>query len=45
MLFEKIPGLYGSGIIELKFEEIKASLKGQFYLKKIIKKIIWRIES
>lgn len=27
MLFEKIPGLYGSGIVQIKFEEFKAGIK------------------
>jgi len=27
MLFEKVPGLYGSGIIELRFEEFKIAIK------------------
>ena len=27
MLFEKVPFLYGSGIIESKFEEFKLSIK------------------
>jgi uncharacterized membrane protein YheB (UPF0754 family) len=27
MLFNKVPLLYGSGIIELKFEELKLSIK------------------
>lgn len=27
MLFEKIPGLYGSGVIEERFEEFKAAIK------------------
>lgn len=27
MLFEKVPGLYGSGIVQLKFEEFKAAIK------------------
>jgi len=27
MLFEKVPFLYGSGVIELRFEEFKASIK------------------
>ena len=30
MLFDKIPFLYGSGVIELKFEEFKAGLKEIF---------------
>ncbi len=37
MLFEKVPFLYGSGIITLKFEEFKKSIKelvmGQFFTK------------
>ncbi len=37
MLFEKVPFLYGSGIITLKFEEFKRSIKelimGQFFTK------------
>ncbi|MDD9951460.1 MAG: DUF445 domain-containing protein [Zetaproteobacteria bacterium] len=35
MLFEKVPGLYGSGIIELRFQEFKKSIEklilGQFF--------------
>jgi uncharacterized membrane protein YheB (UPF0754 family) len=27
MLFEKVPGLYGSGVIQLRFEEFKSSIK------------------
>ncbi len=27
MLFEKVPGLYGSGIIELRFEEFKTAIR------------------
>ena len=27
MLFEKVPGLYGSGVIETRFEEFKAGIK------------------
>lgn len=27
MLFEKVPGLYGSGIIELRFEQFKAGIR------------------
>lgn len=27
MLFEKVPGLYGSGIIQIKFEQFKAGIK------------------
>lgn len=27
MLFEKVPGLYGSGIIQLKFEEFKSAIR------------------
>lgn len=27
MLFEKVPGLYGSGVIEAKFEQFKAAIK------------------
>lgn len=27
MLFEKVPGLYGSGIVQLKFAEFKAAIK------------------
>ncbi len=27
MLFEKVPGLYGSGIIQIKFEQFKTGIK------------------
>ncbi|CAH8237229.1 hypothetical protein VAEKB19_5200018 [Vibrio aestuarianus] len=27
MLFEKVPGLYGSGVIPARFEEFKAAIK------------------
>lgn len=27
MLFEKVPGLYGSGVIEMKFEQFKAGIR------------------
>ena len=40
MLFHKVPFLYGSGIIELKFEELKLSIKelilNEFFTKKRI---------
>ena len=40
MLFEKVPFLYGSGIIELKFEDFKHSIKSmimeQFFSKTLI---------
>ncbi len=38
MLFEKVPGLYGSGVIPARFEEFKSSIKNlmmeQFFTKK-----------
>ena len=42
MLFEKVPFLYGSGVIEAKFESFKASIKdlmmSQFFTKEQIEK-------
>lgn len=42
MLFEKVPGLYGSGIIPLKFEAFKAAIRemimNQFFTEDNIKK-------
>ncbi len=42
MLFEKVPGLYGSGVIPNRFEEFKAGIKqlimGQFFSEENIKK-------
>ena len=41
MLFEKVPFLYGSGVIESKFEEFKLSIKNllmeQFFTKQRLK--------
>ena len=42
MLFEKVPGLYGSGIIPLKFEAFKSAIRNlimnQFFTRENIKK-------
>ncbi|OGT21929.1 MAG: DUF445 domain-containing protein [Gammaproteobacteria bacterium RBG_16_57_12] len=44
MLFEKVPGLYGSGVIPTRFEEFKASIKDlimtQFFTPQIIDRFI-----
>lgn len=44
MLFEKVPGLYGSGIIPARFEEFKAAIKDlmmmQFFTSKNIDKFL-----
>ncbi len=44
MLFEKVPGLYGSGIIPLQFETIKKAIKSlmmeQFFTKQNIDKFL-----
>lgn len=44
MLFEKVPGLYGSGIIPARFEEFKAAIKNlmmmQFFTSKNIDKFL-----
>ena len=46
MLFERIPGLYGSGIIPLKFESFKSSIHhmmmGQFFTQENIAKFLDR---
>ena len=28
MLFERVPGLYGSGVVQLRFEEFKHGIRG-----------------
>ena len=44
MLFERIPGLYGSGIIPLKFEDFKAGIKkmmmNQFFTRENIERFM-----
>lgn len=44
MLFEKIPGLYGSGIIQIKFEQFKAGIRSlimeQFFTQENIDKFM-----
>ena len=44
MLFEKIPGLYGSGVIPARFEEFKSAIKQlmmtQFFTEKNIDKFL-----
>lgn len=44
MLFEKIPGLYGSGIIQIKFEQFKSGIKtlimGQFFTQENLEKFM-----
>lgn len=44
MLFEKVPGLYGSGVIPARFEEFKASIKrlmmDQFFTKSNVDKFL-----
>lgn len=44
MLFEKVPGLYGSGVIPARFEEFKAAIKNlmmdQFFTKQNIDKFL-----
>ncbi|WP_105901246.1 DUF445 domain-containing protein [Vibrio gangliei] len=44
MLFEKVPGLYGSGVIPARFEEFKAAIKKlmmeQFFTKQNIDKFL-----
>lgn len=44
MLFEKVPGLYGSGVIPARFEEFKAAIKhlmmDQFFTQKNIDKFV-----
>lgn len=44
MLFEKVPGLYGSGVIPARFEEFKASIKhlmmAQFFTKSNVDKFL-----
>jgi uncharacterized membrane-anchored protein YjiN (DUF445 family) len=44
MLFEKVPGLYGSGVIPSRFEEFKKGIRslimGQFFTKENIKQFI-----
>lgn len=44
MLFEKVPGLYGSGIIPLKFESFKGAIRGmimdQFFTTENISKFL-----
>lgn len=44
MLFEKIPGLYGSGIVQIKFEQFKAGIRTlmmeQFFTKENIDKFL-----
>jgi len=44
MLFEKVPGLYGSGIIPARFEEFKAAIKtlmmAQFFTKENIDRFL-----
>ncbi|WP_300180746.1 DUF445 family protein [uncultured Aliivibrio sp.] len=44
MLFEKVPGLYGSGVIPARFEEFKASIKHlmmeQFFTKSNVDKFL-----
>ena len=47
MLFEKIPFLYGSGIIPQRFEEFKLGIKklilAEFFQKKILKVLLKKI--
>jgi uncharacterized membrane protein YheB (UPF0754 family) len=49
MLFEKVPGLYGSGVIELRFEEFKSAIKEmimkQFFTKEQITKFFQKEEA
>lgn len=44
MLFEKVPGLYGSGIIQIKFAEFKAGIKSlmmeQFFTQENLDKFL-----
>ena len=44
MLFEKVPGLYGSGIIPLRFEEFKKGIRSlimnEFFTPKNIEKVL-----
>ncbi len=44
MLFEKVPGLYGSGVIPARFEEFKAAIKNlmmeQFFIQENIDKFL-----
>ena len=44
MLFEKIPGLYGSGIIQIKFEQFKSGIRtlimGQFFTQENLEKFM-----
>ena len=44
MLFEKVPGLYGSGIVQLKFEEFKTAIRTlimeQFFTQENIDKFL-----
>lgn len=48
MLFEKIPGFYGSGVIPARFEEFKAGIKslimGQFFNEENINRFFRKIE-
>ena len=48
MLFEKVPFLYGSGVIELKFEEFKSAIKemimNQFFTKEQLNKFFEKEE-
>ena len=49
MLFEKVPGFYGSGVIEMRFEEFKSAIKDmimkQFFTKDQITKFFQKEEA
>jgi uncharacterized membrane protein YheB (UPF0754 family) len=49
MLFERVPGFYGSGVIELRFEEFKSAIKEmimkQFFTKEQIDKFFQKEEA
>ena len=47
MLFEKIPFIIGSGVVEIRFEEFKKGITKEYSDKKLSKKnmknLLWRI--